>query len=224
MIFDTFLQLPIFQGMSIEQLTAVLEKTPFEFRKFAEGEVIAEAGEQRDSIVFILSGIVRKEMPTFDGRIIISEDFEGPHTLPFYYLFGAQTTSPSRLLAQSSVGIMELAKPYLLQLLRDNEIPLVNVLNMLSTHAQKQHKAMDFVGKENDLERLASWLLAYTDRHGRNIQLTASESTWCQMLHLQPNDFWRIVAGLEGKKIVEVDGLNLKLLDRYALRGIVNSK
>lgn len=224
MIFDIFLQLPVFQGMSSEQLTAVLEKTPFEFKKYREGDIIVEHGDMCNHLIFVLNGTVQKRIPAFDGRIVISEEFQAPHTLPFYYLFGAQPTSPSRLVARGDVGIMELDKHYFLLLLRENEIPLVNALNMLSTHAQKQHLAMDFIGKDDGLDRLSSWLLAYTDRHGQNIRIQASEDDWCQLLHVSSKDFWRYVAILEGKKIVEFEGQTLKLLDRYALRGIVNSK
>jgi len=224
MIYETLLELPIFQGITTEQLTAILEKTPFHFRKFHAGETIVGRGDLSDRLRFILSGTVRHEMPTYSERILIAEEFSAPHTMPFYYLFGVQTTSPGMLTALTEVGVMELDKPHFLQLLQSNLIPLVNVLNMLSTHAQKQHLALDFTGKSNDLERLSSWLLAFTERKGQNTHVIATEDDWCQMLHMQPADFWRAVAVLEGKKIVESAGGVLKLIDRYGLRSVVNSK
>lgn len=224
MIYDTLLQLPIFQGISAEQLTSIIEKTPFQFRKFKEGEVIAERGEICDRLVFVLNGTVRLEMPTFDGRVLITQEMEGPHTMPFYYLFGAQTTLPGMLIACTDVGIMELDKQHFLKLLQSNEIPLVNVLNMLSTHAQKQHLALDFAGKISDVERLASWLLAYTERASKNIYVTANEEDWCLLLHAKPAEFWRAVAIFEGKGVIESSGGVLKLIDRYALRSYVNFK
>ncbi|MDO4497418.1 MAG: Crp/Fnr family transcriptional regulator [Bacteroidales bacterium] len=224
MIYDVLLQLPVFQGITKDQLTGILEKIPFHFQKYQPEEVIVSSGDPCDSVLFVLSGTVTHEMPTYDGRVIVKQDFEGPYTMPFYYLFGVSTNMPSRLVAKNVVGIMKLEKKHFLDILQSTTIPLVNVLNMLSTHAQKQHQVMDFMSQKAVLARLASWLLTYTDRVGKDIFITASEADWCKMLNTDPADFWRNVAILEGKHVIEQIDEGLKLIDRYALRGFVGNK
>lgn len=224
-MYDLLLQLPIFQGLSSEALTSILGTIPFGFCKYKEGQVIIQSGDVCDHITFVLSGSVKMYQPVFDGRISVCQTFEGPHTLPFYYLFGVHNCSENTLIASSeNVGVMELSKEHFLQLLPQHPLLLVNVLNMLSTHAQKQHLVFDHSALEEPVLRLSSWILAFTERKATEIELRASESDWCTMLRLEPAEFWRSVAILEGKHIVESEGDTLKLTDRYGLRHYVTLK
>lgn len=223
-MYDLMLQLPIFQGLSYEQLTGIVEKIPFSFSKYAPLGKIHEAGDACDTVTFVLGGTVRQTTPTFGGRIHIIQDFEGPHTLSFYYLFGAETHYISDLVAVENTGIMQVEKSQFLKMLQQNNIMLVNVMNMLSTHAQKQHVAMEFTGQDDPVLRLASWLLAFTDRKAARIVVEAAEDAWMSLLRLDANSFWRCVAILEGRGCVEMEKGNLKLTDRYALRRFVGEK
>lgn len=218
------LQLPIFQGLSFDQLTCILEKIPFSFSKYAPDEIIQESGELCDCVTFVLSGTVRQITPTFGSRIHIMQDFEGPHTLSFYSLFGADTRSISCLKSVGQTGIMQVDKMQFIKMLQHNSIMLVNVMNMLSTHAQKQHLAMEFTGQEDPVLRLASWLLAFTDRKAVAIEVDATEEVWMSLLRLDASSFWRCVAILEGRSCIEMKDEKLKLTDRYALRRFVGEK
>lgn len=223
-MYDLMLQLPIFQGLSYDQLTGIVEKIPFSFMHYAPGDVIHERGSQCDGVLFVLSGTVRQTTPTFGGRIRIVQDFTGPHTLPFYYLFGAENRSNSELTAVDQVGMMHVEKGHFLRMIQQNGIMLVNVLNMLSTHAQKQHVAMEFTGLSDPVLRLSSWLLAFTDRKSSQTTVEASEESWLSLLRLDAPSFWRCVAVLEGRECVEIEKGILKLTDRYALRRFVGEK
>ncbi len=223
-MYDLMLQLPIFQGLSYEQLTGIVEKIPFSFSRHTAGEIIHGQGDLCDGVLFVLSGTVRQITPTFGGRINIVQDFTGPHTLSFYYLFGAETRSNSELRAVDQVGMMHVEKAHFLRMLQQNSIMLVNVLNMLSTNAQKQHVAMEFTGLSDPTLRLASWLLAFSDRKAAQITVEASEESWLSLLRLDATSFWRCVAVLEGRECVEMEKGVLKLTDRYALRRYVGEK
>lgn len=223
-MYDVLMQLPVFQGISSDQLTDILEKIPFDFRHFEMGQTILKEGDVCDCATFILSGKVRMFTKTFGGRVNIEQEFEAPYTLPFYNLFGAETHLHDTVMAASSAGIMQLDKLNFLRVLQQNQILLINVLNMLSTHAQKQNKAMDFSGEPDPVLRLASWMLALTERSASDITLYASTEDWCNMLQLDESSFWRCVATLEGEKVLESEGGKLKLIDRYGLRTYVGRK
>lgn len=221
-MYELMLQLPIFQGISRSQLTKILEKTSFRFDRFAKGEVIFELEQKTEHIIFIISGEVRLKTPTFGGKMMIQEDFYAPQTMPFQNFFGADTFYRSELVALHPTGIMMLDKTNFLSVLQQNMVLLVNVLNILSSNAQKQHKGLDFSSETDPLHRIASWMLAYTDRPAHNIVLNAKVSDWCNMLHLDQSEFWRCIANLEGRKCVEVEKDRIKLIDRYGLRAILN--
>ncbi len=218
------MQLPVFQGISSVQLTNIIEKIPFSFSQYEPGQIIMNQGDECEAMTFVLSGTVRSITPTFGHKVKIQQDFEGPYTLHFYNLFGAETHIHDTLQAVTRTGVMQLEKSNVLKVIQQNPIFLINVMNMLCTNAQKQHKAMDFSGEHDPLLRLASWILAFTERNAVNVFLDAELSDWCDLLQVDESSFWRCVATLEGQHILEVDGKKLKLLDRYSLKTFIGRK
>lgn len=223
-MYELLMQLPVFQGVSTGQLTEIIEKIPFSFSQFEPGQVLMKQGEVCTAMTFILSGTVRTQTPTFGQKVQIMQEFQGPYTMPFYNLFGAETHVHDTVTALTRVGVMQLDKSNFLNVMQQNPILLINVMNMLCTNAQKQHKAMDFSGESDPVLRLASWMLAFTERKAENIHIDAKINDWCDLLQLDEASFWRCVAILEGQSILEVEGRRLKLLDRYSLRTFISRK
>lgn len=224
-MYDQLLNLPFFQGVTKEQLTRILEMIPFEFRTYKKGEIISQCGDTCEGAVFLISGKLRLETPVFDRRVVIKQLFEAPHTFSLHHLFGADRTARSTMVAASNkTGVMILSKADFLSVLMSNEITLINTMNMLCTKAQKQNKAIDFSAETDPVLKLASWLLAFTERPAKECEAEALEADWCDMLNLDASAFWRCVATLEGLHLIESRHGTLKLLDRYGLKSLVNKK
>lgn len=224
-MYEMLMQLPVFQGVSSDQMTHILEVTRFEFKTFREGEVICNSGDYCRGVTFLLSGRLKMVTPVFNNRMHITQVFEAPYTFSMHHLFGADLNAHSTLKAHSDrTGVMLLPKTDFLRLMHENEVPLINVMNMLCTRAQKQHRAIDFSGQNDPVLRLASWILAFTDKGARQVSVEATTRDWCEMLGLDEPAFWRCVAAMEGQHIIEAVNGRLKLLDRYALRRLVSAK
>lgn len=222
MMYDLLLELPIFQGLSYEQLTLILEKVPFHFKKYRNNENLVTAGDRCEEVIFLLSGRVRMITPVFGDKIVISEDFDAPHTIPFSNFFGHEVRSRCGVYAQGAVGAMTLNKANFLTMLENNRLMLINVLNILSTHAQKNHYALDSIGEKEPEMRLASWLLAYTQRPAKNIIVDASAEDWCSLLHVDAETLQKTIKILAEEKYLEFDSGKMKLTDRYGLRTYVS--
>ena len=224
-MYDLLMQLPIFQGISVEQMTHILEVIPFDFKTYKSGEVIISGGDDCPGTTFLLSGRVCLQTPVFNHRVLLTQMFDAPYTFSLHHLFGADTQVRSTMTAAAEkTGVMILKKKDFLRILHENEITLINVLNMLCTRAQKQHKAIDFSGETDPVLKLASWMLAFTERSAKEVVIEARESDWCDMMKLDKPAFWRCVATMEGLHILESENGRLKLLDRYGLKSLVGSK
>lgn len=224
-MYDVLKQLPVFQGITTDQMTHILEVIPFDFRQYRNGSVICRGGDLCLGATFLLSGSVRLETPIFNHRVKISQTFVAPYTFSLHHLFGAEVSVRSTMVATSPrAGLMLLKKPDFLRVLKENDVALINVMNMLCTRAQKQHKAIDFSGETDPILKLSSWILAFTERSAQEVVIEADEKDWCDMLKLDKPSFWRCVAYLEGQHVVESVNGRLKLLDRYGLRTIVGNK
>ena len=68
-IYQTLMQLPLFQGVSRSKLLELVEKTRFHFLKYEEGEKVITRSESCSHLKFLLSGSLRCEMNTYDGKV-----------------------------------------------------------------------------------------------------------------------------------------------------------
>jgi hypothetical protein len=230
-MYEQVLQLPIFQGLSHDQLTELLEKLPFRFDKYRGGETVAEVGQACTDVLFLVAGEVSCQS-TWVGdprqprstSVAGVQHFQAPHTLSISHLFGMDTFHPQLIRATGEVGIMSLTKAHFLQALQMNRLLLVGALNMLSNHAQRAAVLLDnFMGLD-ETGRLGYWLLMHTSREAYDIRFTATPETWAQMLLTDVRGYWKAVATLEKLKAVESISNDLFLTDRYALRKFVDEK
>ncbi len=230
-MYEQVLQLPIFQGLSHDQLTAILEKLPFKFDKFRGGDVVAEVGQSYTDVLFLVAGEVSCQA-TWVGdprqprttSVVSVQHFQAPHTLSISNLFGMDTAHPQLIRATGEVGIMSLTKANFLAALQLNRILLVNTLNMLSNHAQRANVLLDNFMLLDETGRLGYWLLMHTTRESYDIRFTASPETWARLLLTDVRGYWKAVTLLEKLKAVESIGNDLFLTDRYLLRKFVDEK
>ena len=71
-IFEILMDLPLFQGVSREKLSELIEKTPFHFLKYADGEQIIASGEPCTHVKFIISGAAIVDTASNQRRVTIS--------------------------------------------------------------------------------------------------------------------------------------------------------
>lgn len=223
-MYDQVMLLPIFQGISRDQLTAILEKVHFRFTKYKGGEEIVAVGRDFSEVLFLLSGEVRVETSHLNGQIRVSQHFHAPHTLAFYHLFGVDIRHQEGIYATGDVGIMTMSKADFLLALRSNEILLINVLNILSCRTQYLSENMELYPRLDDTARMACWILNYTARTAYDITIKATPADWAQVLLADQKSFWKALSILEKNRFVEMQEDRLKLLDRYALKLFVNEK
>jgi hypothetical protein len=230
-MYEQVLQLPIFQGLSRDQLTELLEKVPFQFDKYHGGDVVAEVGRDYTDALFLVAGeVVCQTAFVGDARqprstsVICLQHFQAPHTLSISHLFGMETTHPDLIRATGEVGMMSLSKTNFLSALQLNRILLVNTLNNLSSYAQRSRRMLGDFMQLDEAARLGYWLVTHTHRSAYDIKLTAAPDTWARMLMTDVRGYWKAVTILEKNKVVESQGDELILTDRYALRKYVDEK
>lgn len=134
--YEIFMDLPLFKGVSRATVSELAGKFKLDFKKYGPGESIVRAGEECNSLIFVISGeteCVRQ----------ISGDRAERRTLPagvaLYpeYLFGLSTTYPADVRALQNVGTMEISKADYLDILNGYRIPLLNYINYLARMAQQ---------------------------------------------------------------------------------------
>ena len=77
-MYETLLQLPLFQGMSKAELSEIIERVKFHFQKFDTGNILFSQGDICDKIVFLLSGEIEIETVAPCGSFSFAERYNRP--------------------------------------------------------------------------------------------------------------------------------------------------
>ena len=104
-MYDVLLQLPIFQGVSRNKISELIEKMKFHFLKYPDGEKIVTSGEECNHLKFLISGEIRSELITQNEKMRITELIQAPNVIAPDHLFGRDTYFPANLYAnRKSLG------------------------------------------------------------------------------------------------------------------------
>ena len=87
-IYDQLLQFPLFQGMSHDDLEIVAGHIRFGFTKVSAGKRFVTAGDSCGQLYFIMSGTVKVERFSDDGRFSVQEHLSAPYVIQQEAIFG----------------------------------------------------------------------------------------------------------------------------------------
>ncbi len=141
-MFETLLSLPLFQGLSRNDLTHILEKVSFNFRKLNPGDLICEQGSLCESMLFLLDGQVCVKTTETNRQYTLLETVETPGILQPEILFGLHPAFTHTFSAKSTLTLLEIPKGAILTELFEFEIFRLNFMNNLCSRAQLREKLL----------------------------------------------------------------------------------
>ena len=100
-MFDTLLQLPLFQGLCHEDFTSILDKVKLHFIKHKAGETIIENGSPCKQLRFLLKGKVSIVTTSKENIYTVIEQMEAPYLIEPQSLFGMNTNYASSYIAHT---------------------------------------------------------------------------------------------------------------------------
>ena len=102
-MYDTLLQLPLFQGLAHEDFTSILGKVKLHFTKHKAGEILVKKGTACVQLVFILNGEIASSTSSTDNSYTFTEFFQAPYLIEPQSLFGMNTSYVSTHVAHTEV-------------------------------------------------------------------------------------------------------------------------
>lgn len=135
-MYDNLLLLPLFQGLSKNNLTTIIEKVKFHFHTYEEGETIIRQGDDCRQLCFLMNGEVTAQITDPTHGFSITEVLEAPFNIELYSLYGMHTRYRATYTARTKVNLLTIDKDYIFQELSKYYIFRLNFLNILSNHCQ----------------------------------------------------------------------------------------
>lgn len=221
-MYHQLMQLPLFQGVSSEKITALVEKLPFHFLKFRNGEQIFAAGDPCTHIRFIVSGKVRLEAPCDNLRVTLLQTLSTPHVLAAEYLFGRETNYPYTAVADGPCGILQLRKSDYIKMVGSDKVFLFNILNYLSSGSQRCASLILAVKSGSVAERLAMLVESLTFAGSTDISLRFKQKDLCVLLGTQRTTLISTLDKLADEDVLDYDSNILRILDQTKLADYIN--
>ncbi len=221
-MYQQLMQLPLFQGVSTDVITALVEKLPFHFLKFRNGEQIFAASDQCSHIRFIVSGRVRLETPCDHLRVSLLQTLETPHVLAAEYLFGRETTYPYSAFADGLCGILQLRKSDYIKMLAFDKVFLFNILNYLSSGSQRNTASILAIKDGSVVERLAMIVDALTVTGAADVAVRFKQKDLCVLLGTQRTTLIASLDKLADEDIVDYTSNELRVLDLSRLTEFIH--
>ena len=141
-MYDNLLLLPLFQGLSKNDLTTIIEKVKFHFLQYKEGEIFIHQGESCQQLCFLLSGQITIETADPKHAFSLSEVMEGPYIIEPQSLFGMQPNYTATYRAATPVSVLTIDKHFIFSELNNYEIFQLNYLNILSSRCQVAYQKL----------------------------------------------------------------------------------
>jgi CRP-like cAMP-binding protein len=141
-MFDTLLQLPLFQGLCHEDFTSILDKVKLHFIKHKAGETIIESGTPCTQLCFLLKGEVSIVTNSKENIYTVIEQIEAPYLIEPHSLFGMNTNYNSSYIAYTEVHTVSISKAFVLSDLFKYEIFRLNYMNIVNNRAQNLYSRL----------------------------------------------------------------------------------
>ena len=163
-MYDTLLQLPLFQGLCQNDFTSILGKIKLHFSKHKAGEKIVCQRESCNGLIFLLQGEIMSETTDNDSLYTRCEYFTEPFVIEPYSLFGMFTNYTATYTALSDVNIVTVDKAFVLTELNKYDIFRLNYLNIISNRSQNLYYKL-WNNKANSVEdKIIYFFLSHTEK------------------------------------------------------------
>lgn len=135
-MYDNLLLLPLFQGLSKNDFTTIIEKVKFHFLTYQEGETIIRQGDNCHQLCFLLNGAITIQTTDKDRSFSIKEIIDEPYIIEPQSLFGMHPYYTATYCSKTQVRILTIDKSFIHSELNNHEIFRLNYLNILSNRNQ----------------------------------------------------------------------------------------
>ncbi len=203
-LYARLLMLPLFLGMSRNDLQQVAGQTRFDFRKFTRGTLIVKEGDACKSLYFLLGGEISVTTEADNHGFRVEEDLSAPEIFQPECIFGLCQRFTHTYMAKKDCSIMCIDKQEVMKLAEQFEIFRINLLNLISTLSQKQSRRNWKVPPRTLEERIIRFFEAHCVRPAGEKMLYIKMSRIAEELNDSRLDVSRALNTMQDKQLLRL--------------------
>ena len=130
-MFERLLQLPLFQGMTVQEVSDVMSHVRLDFANYHQGDEIVMQGESCKKLIYIISGEVMAEYRNTNLQFILTESLPDLKVIEPYNLFGMYQTYSRTYTFATDGSTLAIDKHVMLNQLMTSNIVKINFMNIV---------------------------------------------------------------------------------------------
>lgn len=142
MKWDALASLPLFMGMSQEELGAIMAQSRIDFKKYDSGKTIVKRGDPCGKLIIVNSGDILCQTRSDDGAYGMEEVLSAPVMMQINGIFGRFQVYTHTVKALTPVSTLTFEKEEIQKLLASSLIFRLNLATILSTKLQKREQKL----------------------------------------------------------------------------------
>ena len=178
---STLLSMPLFQGLTMDELMKLLEQVRPDFLHFENCEIVHQ-GERHTQLLYILSGHVERLHADPQARLLFSEELEDADFIEISNLFGRDTTLHSTYRAIGEVTLLAFDKSYMFNVFGHFSIVQLNLLNLYCAQTQALRERFRPLIGDNIHTRFCNFVHSYCENPSGEKQLKITRVDLARLL------------------------------------------
>lgn len=135
--YNMLLNIPVFQGMGKLELQDIIAHSKLGFEKYEPGTVIQNVGDTCQKLCFLMNGTIAVTAWADDKSYAVTEDIDTPYIIEPERLCGLDNHCKRRVVTLTTCNVMALDKTEVTKMLDKYAVFRLNLLNLISTNAQR---------------------------------------------------------------------------------------
>ena len=213
---------PLFSGILPDEIDRIMQEVPHRIRKFRKGALIAQSGEQVNSLLLVLAGKVKGEMVDFAGKVIKIEDIPASGALASAFMFGRRNRFPVNVVAITEASILIIDKSDFLSLMRRDNRILINFLDMISNRSQFLSEKIKFLNFKTIKGKLAQFILQLAGNKTDSVSLRMTQNEIADFFGVARPSVARALGDMEQEGLITASGKNIRIEDRQRLAALTD--
>jgi CRP/FNR family transcriptional regulator, dissimilatory nitrate respiration regulator len=207
---------PLFGGLTDNQLDEIRKIAVS--KRFGKGEIIFSEGDPGNGFYVIAEGVVKIFKVSSEGKEQILHIFGIGEPFGEVPVFTGQPF-PANAEAIAKSRLLFFPREDFVELITANPSLSLSMLAVLSMRLRQFTVQIENLSLKEVPGRLASYLLYLAGEQGKNdsVRLDISKSQLASLLGTIPETLSRIFSKMTDMKLIEVDGRDIKMLDRPGL-------
>lgn len=161
-MFERLLQLPLFQGMTMQEVSDVMSHVRLDFVNYHRGDEIVMQGESCRKLIYIISGEVMAEHNNAELQFTITEYLPDLKVIEPYNLFGMYQTYSRTYTFATDGSTLAIDKSVMLNQLMTNNIVKINLMNIACNKYQQTLRLLCQYPDDSVRHKIIKFVLSYS--------------------------------------------------------------